>query len=107
MEEEDFPSKKPKASTRPKWLTDTMVRSFESEDNDVEDVVLAITKAFKKTPDSKKFDKLEEELSKAHTFLKKQDNLDGEKLQLFFDSVYDDTEAIPRKWREDGGEDDY
>ena len=100
------PAKKAKVAAKPKWLTDAMVEGFRDGDQDMEDVVKAITKTFRKTPDSKKFAKLEDELSKAQAYLQTVVTED-EELQSLFDSVYDDSSIIPKKWRDDYGLDDY
>lgn len=104
------PAKKAKVAAKPKWLTDAMVQGFRDGDQDMEDVVKAITKAFRKTPDSKKFDKLEDELAKAKAYLLSMvvtSIEEDEDLHSLFDSVYDDSSIIPKKWRDDYGLDDY
>ena len=101
------PAKKAKvAPAKPEWLTDDMIQGFRDGDQDMVDVVRAITKAFRKTVDSKKFAKLEDELAKAQAYLQTVVTEDGE-LQSLFDSVYDDSSIIPKKWRDDYGLDDY
>ena len=101
------PVKKAKVTAaKPEWLTDAMVEGFRDGDQDMEDVVKAITKAFRKTPDSKKFAKLEDELAKAQAYLQTV-TTDEKELQSLFDSVYDDSSIIPKKWRDDYGLDDY
>ena len=104
------PTKKAKVAAKPKWLTDAMVEGFRDGDQDMEDVVKAITKAFRKTPDSKKFAKLEDELAKAQAYLLSMvvtSIEEDEQLHSLFDSVYDDSSIIPKKWRDDYGLDDY